>query len=431
MSQVSEVFEGLLLNLKVNNSDSIASRRDEVTKSLNKEYRSLEGSTANRLMVGSYGRHTAIRGISDLDLIFILPASDREKYDKEGGASKVLSRTRLAIQARYPTTVVRVDRLVVVVEFHNFMFEVQPVFENADSSFSYPDTASDTWKVTKPREEIAAMSDEDDLAGGNLRRLCRFTRAWKNRHGVVMGGLVIDTLAHNFIRKNTTYRTAKSGTYDLMVRDFFLFLSEEEDHEFYSALGSRQRVRVKKKFQRKAKKAHHLCLEAIGAEGQKNAYKKWRAVFGNSVPVVGGVSETALTASAATYSREEFIEDQYPVDIRHSLTIDCEVTQDGFRPQFLRQVLSMGRALPAKKSLTFKIETTDVPQPYDVRWKVLNRGPEAERRKNLRGEIIESSSKNQRREVTTFRGEHFVECYLIMNGVVVARDSIDVPIDAD
>lgn len=431
MSQVSEVFEGLLLNLRVNNADTIASRRDEVTKTLNKEYRNLEGSTGNRLMVGSYGRHTAIRGISDLDLIFILPASDREKYEKEGGASKVLSRTRSAIQARYPSTVVRVDRLVVVVEFHNFMFEVQPVFENADNSFSYPDTSTDTWKITKPREEIAAMSAEDDLTGGNLRRLCRFTRAWKNRHGVVMGGLVIDTLAHNFIRKNTTYRTAKSGAYDLMMRDFFLFLSEEDDHEFYSAMGSRQRVRVKKKFQRKAKKAYNLCLEAMGAEGQKNAYKKWRAVFGNSVPVVRGVSESVFTASEAISSREQFIEDQHPVDIRHSLTIDCEVTQDGFRPQFLRHVLSMGRALPAKKSLTFKIETTDLAQPYDVRWKVLNRGPEAERRKNLRGEIIESSSKNQRREVTTFRGEHFVECYLIKNGVVVARDSIDVPIDAD
>lgn len=429
MSQVSEIFEGLLLNLKVTNSDTIAARRDEVAKALNKEFRNLEGSTSNRLMVGSYGRHTAIKGISDLDLIYILPSSDREKYEKDGGPSKVLSRTRSAIQARYPRTAVTVDRLVVVVVFSNFMFEVQPVFENEDASFSYPDTASDSWKITKPREEIAAMSSEDDLAAGNLRRLCRFTRAWKNRHGVAMGGLVIDTLAYNFIRKNTNYRTAKSQTYDLMVRDFFLYLSEQEDHEFYTALGSRQRVRVKKQFQRRAKKAYKLCLEAISAEGQKNAYQKWRAVFGNSVPVIDAV-ESSLTASASGIS-EQFIEDRYQVDIRHTLTIDCEVTQDGFRPQLLRNILALSRALPAKKHLTFKIVSTSLPKPYEVRWKVLNRGREAERRRNLRGEIIESTSKHERREVTSFRGGHFVECYLIQNGVVVARDGIDVPIEVD
>jgi hypothetical protein len=428
VSQVSEIFDGLIRNLKVNNSETIADRRDTITKALNKDFRGIDASTGNRLMVGSYGRHTAIRGISDLDLIYILPASERATYEKEGGPSKVLSRTRNTIQARYKTTVVKVDRLVVVVEFSNFMFEVQPVFENADGSFSYPDTYSDSWKTTKPREEIAAMVSEDELAGGNLRRLCRFTRAWKNRHGVVMGGLVIDTLAYNFLRTETSYRTATSDSYDRMVRDFFLYLSKETDHEFYSALGSRQRVRVKKRFQRHAKTAYDLCVDAIDAEGQKNTYKKWRAVFGNSVPVVE-VTESALAASAST-STEEYIEDFYPVDIRYSLTINCEVTTNGFRPEWLSHLLATSKKLPLKKSLAFRIEETNLPKPYEVRWKVLNRGKEAERR-GVRGQIIKSSSKEERREVTSFRGEHIVECFLIKNGSVVARDCIDVPINAD
>ena len=65
---------------------------------------------------------------------------------------------------------------------------------------------------------------------------------------------------------------------------------------------------------------------------------------------------------------------------------------------------------------------------YEVRWKVLNRGPEAERRDNIRGQIIRSSVGAERREKTLFHGEHGVECYLIKNGVVVARDSMTVPI---
>ena len=72
-----------------------------------------------------------------------------------------------------------------------------------------------------------------------------------------------------------------------------------------------------------------------------------------------------------------------------------------------------------------------MPELYDVRWKVLNRGPEAERRKNVRGQIIEPSHGRDRREVTSFRGRHLVECYIVRNGVVVARDENEVSISSD
>lgn len=429
MSQVSEIFDGLITNLKVDNSDTIAARRDEMTKTLNREFRGLESATSNRLMVGSYGRWTAIRGISDLDLLYILPASARSEYDKEGGPAKVLTRTRRAIQGRYPQTSVTVDRLVIVVQFTNFMFEVQPVFENDDRSFSYPDTHSDSWKITKPREEIQSISADDTLASGNLRRLCKLTRAWKNRHGVNMGGLLIDTLVYNFMRKCPEYRLVTSATYDQMARDFFFYLSEEEDHEFYGAPGSRQRVRVKKKFQRKAKGAYELCIEAIDADGQRNAYKKWRSVFGTSVPAASAVRES-LTASAFTQT-EEFIEDRFPVDVRYSVSIDCTVTQDGFRPLSLRGLAASVRILPPKKQLDFKIVNSDVPEPFEVRWKVLNRGTVAEERDTIRGQIIDPNRGRDRHEVTSFRGHHHVECYILKNGVVVAKDDIAVPISAE
>ncbi|NDO91489.1 nucleotide-binding domain-containing protein [Cellulosimicrobium composti] len=431
MSQASEIFEGLLANLSVDNADTITARRDEITKTLNREFRNLEGSTANRLMVGSFGRSTAIRGISDLDLLYILPGSIRGTYEQDGGPSKVLSRTRKAIQDRYPSTSVTVDRLVVVVQFASFMFEVQPVFANTDDSFSYPDTYSDSWKITKPRAEIKETSAEDERSRGNLRRLSRLARAWKNKHGVAMGGLLIDTLAYNFLRSNTAYRTARSDQYGEMARDFFWYLSQEDDHEFYAALGSRQRVRVKKKFQRRAKAAYDLAVLAVSADGNANAYKKWRAVFGKAVPVVAAATESVLASASRSFSNtEQFIEDRYPVDIRFSLSIDCSVVQDGFRPQWLRTILDSHGLLRPQKDLRFQIIQTDVPGPYVVKWKVLNRGPEAERRDNIRGQIIDPSVGAERRERTQFRGEHLVECYIIKNGVVVARDSVIVPISA-
>ncbi|MEU8073769.1 nucleotidyltransferase [Micromonospora sp. NPDC049151] len=426
--KVSEIFDTLLEKLKVGDaSTTIAARRDEITKALNKDFRSVEGSTANRLMVGSYGRHTAIRGVSDLDMIYILPANLRSSYDSETGPRRILNRVRDDLKARYPNTEIQVDQCVVRLQFtsNKFKFEVQPAFENADGTFDYPDTKSESWKVTKPRHEITATKDCNDRTSKNMRHLARMARAWKDTNGVVMGGLLIDTLVHRFFSTTTEYDDKGSLWFDFMVRDFFKFLAEEPDKDYYLALGSNQRVTVKKRFQPKAKKAYNRCLEAIADEGKASANKKWREVFGTAVPL-----ET--TKSARSFSdTEEFIENLFPVDIGHSVTIDCEVTQNGWRPTLLRMMLRDRTPLLANKGLDFTIIECSVPEPYDVKWKVLNRGDEAERRNNIRGQIISSSRPGVRHERTSFRGEHVVECYIVKDGIVVARDVIDVPISTN
>ncbi|MEU2900763.1 nucleotide-binding domain-containing protein [Streptomyces sp. NPDC001273] len=54
--------------------------------------------------------------------------------------------------------------------------------------------------------------------------------------------------------------------------------------------------------------------------------------------------------------------------------------------------------------------------------------PEAERRDKIRGQIVDSSKRGVRIEHSDFKGEHVVECYVVKDGVVVARDRIDVPV---
>jgi hypothetical protein len=308
---------------------------------------------------------------------------------------------------------------------NKFKFEVQPAFENSDGSFDYPDTKSENWKVTKPRAEITATKDCNDRTSTNMRHLARMARAWKDTNGVVMGGLLIDTLVHRFFSTTTEYDDKGALWFDLMARDFFEFLMNEPDKDYYLALGSNQRVTVKRRFQPKAKKAYNRCLDAIANEGKASANKKWREVFGTAVPL-------AESKSAHVFKdTEEFIEDRYPVDIRQSVTLECKVTQNGWRTASLREMLRDRTLLLPNKELDFTITECSVQHPYDVKWKVLNRGDEAERRNNIRGQIISSSRPGVRHERTSFRGEHVVECYLIKDGIVVARDAIDVPISTN
>lgn len=426
---ISEMFQGLLNNLKIDNDDLISLRYEEITASLNKRFRNTDSKTVNSLQVGSYGRWTAIKGVSDLDMLYIMPVAKWVDY-KDGKQYQLLSDTKDAILARYPRTEVFVDRLVVRVLYNNFHVEVQPVFENNDRSFTYPDTyGGGKWKITKPREEIKAMTEFVANKNKNLRRLCKIARAWKNNHGLEIGGLLIDTLAHNFLKSTSDYDDKSYSHYNWMVRDFFKYLMNEPDKDHYQALGSGQDVKVKKKFQRKAKTAYELSLKAIEAGEADAANDKWKKIFGRPFPASASVQRAAF-AEAAHYWRntEEFIEDQYPIDIRYNLDIDCEVSQNGQVETLLRKLLSRTMKLPPKRSLAFKVINIDVPQPFEIKWKILNRGYTAKQRDCIRGQIVSDGGSMQRVETTDFEGDHIVECYAIKNGVVVAKDRIRVPI---
>ena len=415
---ISQMFEEFIQNLAISNREEISKRYGELTRALNMQFRNgNESRIENTLQVGSLGRESGIKDISDLDMLYIMPKSSWDIYNKQDGQSKLLSDTKKAILSRYPDSKIRVDRLVVTVTFVNFHIEVQPVFEQEDGSFKYPDTKNGgSWKITKPREEIDEISSADKDKNQNLRRLCKMARAWKNKHGVAMGGLLIDTLAYNFLKSTDYYDDKSFSYYDWLSRDFFRYLSELPEQTEYAALGSKQRVKVKKKFQKKATKAYDLCLKAIEAENQSSVNDKWKKIYGRPFPA--RKTDMAMESLSKSYSQgwkntEEFIEDKFPVDIREYLKIDCEVIQDGFRKFLLRYALLHRIPLKSRKNLLFHIVECSVSEPYDIYWKVLNRGEEAKRRDCIRGQIFKDEGYKQRKEQTDFYGDHIVECYCV------------------
>jgi hypothetical protein len=53
---------------------------------------------------------------------------------------------------------------------------------------------------------------------------------------------------------------------------------------------------------------------------------------------------------------------------------------------------------------------------------VRNGGADAQRASALRGEIRADSGSRTLEEHTAYKGTHYVECYIVKNGVVVASD---------
>lgn len=99
---------------------------------------------------------------------------------------------------------------------------------------------------------------------------------------------------------------------------------------------------------------------------------------------------------------------------------DARVEQKGFRP---KKLTSDGGPLPKNCSLTF-IAQTDVQHPYRVYWQIVNTGADATRANGLRGQfeegIIERGTLT-RKEGTEYVGTHSIECFIVKDGLLVAR----------
>lgn len=76
----------------------------------------------------------------------------------------------------------------------------------------------------------------------------------------------------------------------------------------------------------------------------------------------------------------------------------------------------------------FFIATTNVPKPYEVYWQVVNTGEEAKNAfMGLRGGIFQAQTLGRggliQKEHSGYTGLHWIECFIVKNGVCVARSS--------
>lgn len=239
-----------------------------------------------------------------------------------------------------------------------------------------------------------------------------------------MNGLLMDTLAYNYLENNEHLWTSGLSLADALL-GFFTYLADEPRKEYYLAPGSNQRVYVRHGFRHKAAIVRNLCQEAISGEGNATNWKRWRAVFGKVVP---SQIQSSDEEEFDYIDTEEFIEDLCPQNIRYCLDIDCEVSYAGTFTSWLSSMLRERSLLPRERDLLFKVTYCDVPEPYRLKWKVLNQGDEAKRRDMIRGQVFDDDGTTRHKERTDFQGAHYVECYAIKDGELVARAHIAVPI---
>lgn len=386
------------------------SRIERVKNKLNEHY--YDGDTIDSiLIVGSVGRLTAITKTSDYDVLYILPDEISKRFDKyEGnGQSALLQEVKNIIKETYDKTDIRADGQVVDIMFKDGTIELVPAFQQQDGSFKYPDSNDGgKWKYTRPLEERRSAIDAKKNSSDLYNYLCFLLRKWKNHNGFAFKGLLIDTLVYNYL-SGIDYD--ELSEIDLLRGLYGYLANEDREKSYWLALGSNQQISNDDngKFVYKSSQA----IKKI-EENNDDIQPIMKALFG-------------YKQADSRAPEEDFIEEKFAVDIQYNIYLDCEVTQDGFRPKKLSDYLISGLRLKNNKTLTFYVANSNIPKgvPIKYYWKVRNIGPESIGRE--RGRIFRGGKSQV--EHSNFDGLHFVECFAVVNNVVVARSKIDVPID--
>lgn len=290
---VAQMFDDFCGQLSLPQSlrSSVSTRTGRIVGRLNNDFRNLASDTANRFYAGSYGRNTAVPGLSDIDLICVLPYSTYAQYDAYSGnkQSSLLQAVRSSLNNTYPNSAVIADGQIVKINFTDgITYEIVPVFINKDDSYTYADANNGgAWKKCKPKHEIDAFLGRDLESNRNLVMLGRMVRAWRDHNNVNISGMLIDTLAYQFMA-TWQYKDKSYLYYDYLTRDFFSYLGQiDRNQTYWLAPGSGSYVYRSGAFELKARSTATVALNAIEnltAEQFWAAKQKYRQIYGNQFP---------------------------------------------------------------------------------------------------------------------------------------------------
>ncbi len=208
-------------------------KAQRIEERLNQIYHEGVEDPQSMILVGSYGKHTAIQPTSDVDVMYFLPASVLQRYSnyQGNGQSALLQEFRVALLERFPRTTIKADGPVVIIGYDSLKFEVVPAFVHG-SQIVVPDTADGgRWKPVETIEEIQRLHDIDTRTQGHVRALIKYMKVWKRAKEVPLKSIVLENAAMVFVSQWVHLTDSLSYSvggpawwHDWLVRDFFAFL---------------------------------------------------------------------------------------------------------------------------------------------------------------------------------------------------------------
>jgi hypothetical protein len=261
-----------------------------IVKCLNKAYWGIDSESANCIIEGSWGKGTQGRPPRDVDLIFVLPYETYVRFQNraDNRQSQLLREVKDTLSVTYPTTRMRGDGQVVVVNFSNCHgVEVLPAFKLESGQYCLCNTHDGgSYKKIDPFAEMEAIERSDLATAGTTRDLIRMIKRWQYFCNVsdLLKSFQIELLVTEFL-PSVRYCFPSRGLYDWLIRDFFGYLAQRSG-SYVVVPGTNEIVWLGEAWTSFAETAYQRADKASAYEERELnvlAVTEWQKIFGTDI----------------------------------------------------------------------------------------------------------------------------------------------------
>lgn len=437
-------FDAFLVN-KVNLSDGRIAQLDSRVTAVGNYLSSGEDVIAENYLElipqGSYAHRTIINPVQtndEFDADVLLSMDEVDGWEAKDYVQELYTVFRAS--STYRDMVSRHDRCVKVDYANEFHIDVVPYLERHNEHF-ITNRVTDTYELTNPEGFNEWLDEQNKITGGRLIkiiRLLKFVRDYKNTftvRSVILNILVGERINDVLVMNDADYYKDVPTALKNILKDLNDYLQANPTLPLISdpscpTESFNHRI-DQNQYSNFRDKISFYCGKVVAAYDETDlelSKTKWREVFG---PLFGtydtatvATSKNAHIGRAGINNTEQTLESRWKIPTvlnpRYTVRIGAVVEKkDGFRHFDLRK---HGNVVGRGRTINFKIARINVPTPYSVYWKVRNTGDEAINANCIRGQVVQDSGSRTLREPTAFRGQHYVDCYIVKDGICVAMD---------
>lgn len=141
-------------------------------------------SVARASIIGSHVKGTAVKRLSDVDVLLVLRRDAIKRGDGVISSGTLLKNIRDDLRCRYPNTDIRRDAQAVALRFGRgeHGVDVVPAVFGAASTTGHPvyiiPDGSGGWIPTSPDGQLKALKAADEKSGGKLSAIIRLMKWW-------------------------------------------------------------------------------------------------------------------------------------------------------------------------------------------------------------------------------------------------------------
>jgi SMODS domain-containing protein len=297
-SYVTKHFQDFLNNIELSPEDhkDALGKAKRIGECLHRKYYQGEFNPNNVLLVGSYGKRTAMRLSTDIDMLYFLPHDEFYRFNSyaSGGQSALLQEIKSVLAERFSTTEkIKADGQVVQVNYDSYKFEVVPAFRDSEGIYICHTGNGGSWKKIDPSAELDAIDSADAISRGSARPLIKYFKAWKSYKNVEINSIAIEIvvcdyfLNHPYLHRwliEIGRNKSPLWWHDWFVADCFKHLN---GFSHASIPGTGEIIPIGNCWITKASTANEIGGKACEYEKNDSLYSaenQWRQIFGSKFP---------------------------------------------------------------------------------------------------------------------------------------------------